>query len=312
MVDKRASIIGSIVGDALGVPVEFTNRKDLDVNPVSDMREYGTYKQPKGTWSDDSSMILCAMENVVKGKALNPEFMIHTWSEWYTKGKWTPYGKVFDIGSTTANALYKWNKGYDWFECGDENVNSNGNGSLMRNMPISLCVSNYSYDTIIMISSNISSLTHAHTISRFCCAYHSLFVKSLINYNDIYLAMSDAIDALSPAISLLSRHDKNELRRILDSSILESSRDEISGDGYVVHSLEAMIWCLHNFKDFKSTVLAAVNLGEDTDTTACIVGGVAGLIYGMDQIPEEWINCLARIDEINELTDKFLSTKWLI
>lgn len=305
--DARGAIIGSIVGDALGVPVEFESKEVRDNDPVADMREYGTYKQPKGTWSDDTSMSLCIMENIVEGYNLNPDKLLENWGKWYLDAKWTPYNDVFDIGTSTANALYKYSKqNHKWYECGNEDVHSNGNGSLMRAMPASLYLANFNDQTLMSMASIVSSTTHAHPISRFCCVYHALMVKSMINGNRLIASMNDAHEKLLPAIYLMSKSDRVELRRILEMSILDEDRDNISGSGYVVHSLEAMIWCLHNNVDFKSTVLSAVNLGDDTDTTACIVGGMAGFIYGLDDIPTEWIDCLARLDDINELTDRYL------
>ena len=60
-------IMGLCVADALGVPVEFEDRDSLLKNPVVSMRGYGTYNQPAGTWSDDSSMTLCLLDSLSNG-----------------------------------------------------------------------------------------------------------------------------------------------------------------------------------------------------------------------------------------------------
>ena len=97
--------------------------------------------------------------------------------------------------------------------------------------------------------------------------------------------------------------------RILNGSLLELSENEIKSSGYVIDSLEAAIWCLLHSNSYEECILKAVNLGEDTDTIACIAGGIAGVFYDVKTIPEHWINQLARKEDIlnlaNRLNEKY-------
>src|SRR5689334_688643 len=100
----RGGLLGVIVGDALGVPVEFHSRADLSRKPVSAMTGYGTHNQPPGTWSDDSSMMLCLLEGLTAGKSVNE--IAHLFEDWLLRAHWTPYGRVFDCGMTTRDAIF--------------------------------------------------------------------------------------------------------------------------------------------------------------------------------------------------------------
>ena len=106
----KGALFGFFVGDALGVPVEFVDRETLRKNKIKDMEEYGTHNQPKGTWSDDSSMILATMDSIINEKKINYFDIMNKFNEWYIKGKYTPFDNVFDIGNATAAALSKYKK----------------------------------------------------------------------------------------------------------------------------------------------------------------------------------------------------------
>jgi ADP-ribosyl-[dinitrogen reductase] hydrolase len=69
----------------------------------------------------------------------------------------------------------------------------------------------------------------------------------------------------------------------------------------VIHTLESSLWCLLNTDNYKDAVLKAANLGHDTDTTAAVTGGLAGLLYGWQSIPQEWLAVLAKRTEIEGL-----------
>lgn len=300
------ALFGGFVGDALGVPVEFKSREELDANPVTDMVGYGTYNQPPGTWSDDTTMALAMMHVINEHGKAYPEQLMQEWSEWYTNAKWTPYDEVFDIGNSTANAIYNYcKKGIFWAECGGFDIDSNGNGSLMRAMPCSL---HCHFDSEAIRSKTVSETTHGHSIAVLCCMYHERLVHYLLLGETLETAMRLSSRDLSGDLAIVDSASQDELSRIFDGSVIYTSREYIRGSGYVVHCLEASLWCIYQTDNFKDAVLEAVNLGEDTDTTGCVTGGLAGLIYGHDSIPEKWINTLAKLDELQELCDKFIET----
>ena len=280
------AVMGLVVGDALGVPVEFKAR---DTFHVDDMIGYGTYNQPPGTWSDDSSLTLATMKSIAnKGRIDLADIMNKFSVEWYYKGEFTPYGKVFDIGGTTEAAIRKFNCGVEPLKCGLNHHKHNGNGSLMRILPLALMPS--SMNDI----DNVSSLTHSHEISRRACRLYVATAEQLLKGRTI----SECLSYSGIWVKEFDRIPK----------IYKLNRDEIRSTGYVVDTLEAAIWCVYHTSSYRDCVLTAVNLGGDTDTIAAVAGGLAGIIYGCggeSGIPDGWIQQIARKDWISDLCDKF-------
>jgi len=301
----HSALFGLAVGDALGVPVEFNDRSYFEKRPVVDMLEYGTHNQPAGTWSDDSSLAFCLAESLLNG--YNLEDIASKFLQWYNTEIWTPYGHVFDIGIATRNAIYQISKGTNPILCGGFEENDNGNGSLMRILPLAFYLQNdTNLDLIFQKVKEISSITHAHFRSVFACFIYILYVLEILDgkdKNQAYQNMQSKVNGF------ISENDFNiqELHlfdRILKYDIATFSRDEIYSTGYVLYSLEASLWCVLNSNSYEETVLKAVNLGNDTDTTGAIAGGLAGLIYGFENIPKKWKNQLARKNDILGLCDK--------
>ncbi len=272
----KDAIYGAIVGDALGVPFEFLSR---DCFRASDMVGYGSHDQPPGTWSDDSSMILATCASVKeKGRVDYPDIMDRFY-QWYSHGAYTAGGSVFDIGLTTARALQRYGNGIAPLQCGEKTVRSNGNGSLMRIIPLAfLDVQDSAVD-------NVSRLTHAHEISLLACRIYVLIARELLSGNSIHSILWDL-------------HCEEPFKRLNFLSDLE--RKEIMSTGYVVHTLEAALWCLAHTESYEECVLAAVNLGEDTDTTAAVAGALAGIVYGYEGIPTRWLRKLRNKDLIDQ------------
>jgi ADP-ribosylglycohydrolase len=132
-------IMGLVVGDALGVPVEFEEREELRARPVKFMEGYGTYELPAGSWSDDSSMALATLDSLRNG--YNPDDIMQKFVAWSENGEYTPYGECFDIGTGTSDAIWRYMQNKDIHTCGGRKESDNGNGSLMRILPICLyCV----------------------------------------------------------------------------------------------------------------------------------------------------------------------------
>ena len=181
-------LFGVAVGDALGVPVEFEDREELQLNPVTDMLEYGTYNQPKGTWSDDSSLTFCLAESLIDG--YNLVDIARKFVDWKNEKIWTPHGKVFDIGNITLRSINKLERILSdenyaelnklWTK--DENAaSSNGNGSLMRILPLVLHIKDLDIEERYDWTKKISSITHAHVRSVMACFYYLEFAKKIID-----------------------------------------------------------------------------------------------------------------------------------
>ena len=301
----KGGIWGLIVGDALGVPVEFQDREELEENPLVDMIGYGTHNQPKGTWSDDTSMTLCLVDNLIKGYNLNE--IANNFVKWYRQGFMTPYGVAFDIGNTTRKAIYNIEAGVNVIEAGGAAQYDNGNGSLMRILPLAFYLRNEdNLDKKFKIIHDVSAITHRHNISKIACSIYVEFAINLINGSskeEAYEKMKDVILNYYKDDEYLD--DLKSFKRVLQGDIWNEKLNDIKSSGYVVHTLEASLWCFFNNDNYKDTVLQAVNLGDDTDTTAAVVGGLAGIYYGYKGIYNPWLNEMASFEIINELIDRF-------
>jgi ADP-ribosylglycohydrolase len=308
-----SGILGLCVGDAIGVPAEFINRESLKPSPVTDMRGHGTHNQPPGTWSDDTSMALCTMDSLSNG--LDYADMMRRFLSWMEKGEYTPHGEMFDIGISTRKALQRFAMGTEPLKCGGASENDNGNGSLMRILPLIFYLkslygdhfteNNEAFDII----HNISSLTHAHKRSQIACGIYLSVANELSGSNHSvgygvwkackhYGSRSEFAEELIHFQRIFS-DDYGKL------SFANQSQDEIRSSGYVVDTLEAAIWCLLNSDSYESCVLKAVNLGDDTDTVAAVAGGLAGLRYGVDAIPEKWLSQIFHLDYIKGLCEAY-------
>lgn len=277
-------IMGLVVGDALGVPVEFKKR---DTFHVTDMIGYGTYNQPPGTWSDDSSMTLATLESIGQFKRIDPLGIMNNFYAWLYYAEFTPYGKVFDVGGGTRRAIARYASGKPLNDCGGRTRMDNGNGSLMRILPLAFIPCS------MKDINTISGLTHNHDIAKRACRLYLIVAEQILKSGKVPRWMYTDTDIWT-----------GDFSRVRE--IWKLNREEIRSSGYVVDTLEAALWCLYHSNTYRDCVLMAVNLGEDTDTVAAVAGGLAGLVYGVggeSGIPEEWISQIARKDWIKGLCD---------
>lgn len=309
----HSALFGVAAGDALGVPVEFRDRNYLKVNPVTDMLANGTHKQPAGTWSDDSSLTFCLAETLANEYDLKT--LANRFVNWYDYGYWTPHGGVFDIGVATSKAIYRLEQGINPVMAGGADESDNGNGSLMRILPLLFYIKDMTIEDRFRHISDVSSLTHRHIRSVLGCFIYLEFALQILKGVDKFEAFLQTKDTINDFLNnnpICSDNEINKYHRILMNPIgdydikpiYEYTEHEIVSSGYIVHSLEAALWCVFKENSFAKTVLRAVNLGSDTDTTAAIAGGLAGLLYGFGAIPQKWIDQLARKDDIFDLCDR--------
>lgn len=285
------AVYSAVVGDALGVPYEFKSREEMQKNPATKMTGYGTYNQPEGSWSDDSSMMLCILEWLTEMKIKYPsdtfksiqsaDYMLlkDKWLNWYVSGYMTPHGKCFDIGIQTRSAL---------MEVGlsnhiSENQFSQGNGALMRILPFGFF--DYS-DEVVDVMKRTNAITHGSTVSQNAC-------MDMLRLYDYAKKMST-----------------NELLDTFTAYVDFSS--DIVGSGWVVKSFQAVLWSIihpnTNVDDpqefYKNVILNAVNLGDDTDTTAIIAGGLVGIHFD-NNVPTEWKSLIKNQEKIDEVINNF-------
>lgn len=296
--------MGVAVGDALGVPVEFNSRQTISKKPVTDMIGFGTYNLPAGTWSDDSSLTFCLAEALTQDfdlKNIGQNFV-----KWAYENYWTPLGQVFDIGIATQQAISRLAQGEKPELAGGFGETDNGNGSLMRILPLLFYLLDKSINERYDITKKVSSITHGHIRSVIACFYYLEFAKQIFDgknkfeiYRNLQTEVADHLTSLSINPTEIAKFD-----RLLKRDIAELDEEEIQSSGYVLHTLEASIWCLLTTDSYKEAVLKAVNLGSDTDTTGAVTGGLAGLLYGFGDIPEKWIHQIARYDDIENLAER--------
>lgn len=300
----KSALFGIAVGDALGVPVEFKSREYLTESPVTDMIGYGTFYQPPGTWSDDSSLAFCLVEALIKGYDL--DLIAQYFVDWYRDNFWTPHGSVFDIGYGTRLSLTRYGDGEKAELTGSTDEQSNGNGSLMRILPLVFFTKDKSIEERFEYTQQVSSITHGHIRSVIACFYYLEFARQIIQGKDRF-EIYENLQTEIPEFLKQKEINPGEIKyfdRLVKGNIHQLPEKEIHSKGYVLYTLEASIWCLLTTETYEDAVLKAVNLGEDTDTTGSITGGLAGLLYGYNNIPKKWVHALARMDDIEDLAQR--------
>lgn len=303
-----SGLYGLFVGDAVGVPAEFQSRAMLKRNPVTDMANGGVHGQSAGTWSDDSSMALCLLVSLLERGVLDATDMMERFTRWLD-GDYTPHGECFDCGHTCVKAISKFQHGTPAAECGGTGINSNGNGSLMRILPLvyplydqygaDLTASDHAMESIHLVS----GLTHRHEIAMSACGIYLNIAARLLDGMMLKEAIQTGVTASLKWYDKQKNYQKwvSIWDRICSADDLKNlAENEINSGGYVVDSLEASLWCLLNTDNYRDCVLKAVNLGSDTDTTAAIAGALAGLAYGIDGIPEHWVRQIVKKDRLDE------------
>ena len=307
-----AAILGFTVGDALGVPGEFKSRTKMKESPITDMIGFGTHNQPAGTWSDDSSMVIATMEWLGEMENNNADYtlLMDKFTDWLINGKYTPYGETFDRGISTSAAINNYRKGVAPLKCGGQTEWDNGNGSLMRILPAALwCAKSLATDEMCGTEFiyELSALTHGHLRSKMGCLIYAKLIADLL-----FACDKNKMEVVKKSMAACKGffdceddkdvfYEKNAYARLWDVETFQKlDENDIKSSGYVVHTLEAAIWCFLNTDNYADCVLKAVNLGDDTDTVGAVAGGLAGIYYEMEEIPEKWLNLLARREWIIE------------
>lgn len=309
------ALLGVAIGDALGVPFEFCSSDQMQQNPAKEMIGFGRYKVPAGTWSDDSSLTFCLAESLIEGYDLAD--MATNFIQWRDANFWTARGYVFDIGITTSDAITSLkkilkNKEYEALTelkyLGDEY--DNGNGSLMRIMPLLFYIKGMDIAQQFEIIRNVSALTHRHIRAAMCCLIYLRLAEHLLNGKDkvaSYLLMQKEILAFWETIDFSANESKLFIR-LIENDIRNIPHEALKSGGYVMESIEASIWCFLQRDAYSDVVLTAINLGHDTDTTAAIAGGLAGLYYGAASMPDYWLAAIARLEDIMELGERLCNS----
>ena len=304
-------IMGLVVGDALGLPVQFSTREEMKAKPVTDMEGYGAFLVPEGSWSDDSSLAMATLCSLLEKEGVDYEDMMGRFADWQFKGDYTPFGYAYDQGRTCLEAIYSYAKGADVEHCGQTGERSNGNGSLMRILPVCLYAYGQEKTGTITVSEaleivhKVSALTHAHLRSKMACGIYYFLVKAVLD------GRGSLRERLQKGMDEARVYYEKDITNLVElayygklfnmESLRLTTEEQINSSGYVVDSLEAAVWGLLTTDTYKDALLKVVNLGEDTDTIAAIAGGLGALYYGYEGIPAEWIEVVQRREWIEEV-----------
>ena len=295
----KNGMMGLVMGDVLGMPVQFSERWEIKMNPVKTVEGYGTYYMPPGTWSDDSSMAFATLDSIREKGEIDYSDIMDKFYKWTEEGEYTPIGIAFDQGVTCVDAIMKFSKERNYKTCGKTGEYANGNGALMRIMPVCL----YAYKKVLdkewdeekalECIHQVGALTHNHLRSNMACGIYYYMVKHIIEgtgklVERLQNGIDEAMDFYYGDLANLTEMSYYE--RIVELDAFANCKEEEikTKGGYVVDSLEAAIWGLITTDTMEEALLKIVNLGGDTDTVAAIAGGLAGLYYGYESLPQEW------------------------
>lgn len=302
------SVLSLFLGDAFGVPLEFCSREKCKELNIKTMKGNMTHNQLAGTWSDDGAMTLATLYSIIENKSVNYDDIAMRFFEWLQLGKYSARGKVFDCGETTYQSICNYAQETIPAElCGSKDKNASGNGSLMRMLPIAI----YTFfekglndiDKFEIISKT-SSITHRNETCKLGCCIYSKYIEHLLEgytkETAYQLLKEDNFTDYFP------QEIVNKYSRILKGNIATISENNVKSTGYIVDSLEASLWSILTNDDYENSIVTAANLGGDTDTIAAITGSIAGIIYNYEDIPPNWIEPLAKKEEIVNVTNTFI------
>lgn len=279
----EGGIWGLLVGDALGVPFEFCHHAML---PDMDMLDYelppGYAKShayvPVGTWSDDGAQSLCLLLSLQVDSGLNLEDFADRLIRWYDHGYLAVDGFAFDVGNQTCEALNRLKAGTSPHESGLRGSFNNGNGSLMRCLPLSLIFSG-SDEELIELAHKQSIVTHAHRRSLICCSLYTIWAR--------YELMTHCCP-WEQAVAIVREYYSSDPLFADDlDQVLNYDLGKCHGGSYVVDTLHSVrIACMED--SYESIIKRAIFFGNDTDTVASLAGGIGGIRHRMRGIPYRW------------------------
>jgi len=280
----EGGIVGLLVGDALGVPYEFHQRheipplSEIEFDPPAGFQRSHRSVVP-GTWSDDGAHALLLLASLLECARLDLDDLGKRLVDWYDSGYKAVDGRVFDVGIQTSEAINRMRRGVPAHEAGSREQNNNGNGSLMRVLPLALWHKGTN-EELVADTQRQSLITHGHMRSQVCCALYCLWARYTLE------GMNDAWERAVESLRQIYR-DRELEQEELEWSIRPDDLSEGTGSGYVVDCLRSARWATEA-GSYEQVIKAAVSLGHDTDTTACVAGGIAGLRDGINAIPERW------------------------
>jgi len=305
-----ATIIGHCCGDVIGLPVQFTKPDKQRRNPLSekDIDNIG-----KGLWSDDTSLSIAFISSFISKKNVDYDDIMCNFQDWLYHGKYTQNGQAFDIGRSTAASITRYTYATPATLSGGNKEKDNGNGGIMRLAPASFIIYQeyglnfFANENAVEMVHNLSSLTHAHPRSLIGAGIYIAIMVSLLDGMELEEALLKGIRrAMEYYRSKLEFIEEAEhYSRLENPDFKKTPMKEIKSSGYIVDTLEAVVWTVLNTTNYKESILQGINLGGDSDSIAAITGSITGLYYGYDSVPKKWISSIPQISYIEDLCEKF-------
>ncbi|MCM1303992.1 MAG: ADP-ribosylglycohydrolase family protein [Lachnospiraceae bacterium] len=304
MKDKIAGgLFGLLIGDALGVPYEFhtadqlPSYEEIEMTPPKGFHRAHSGVEA-GTWSDDGAQALCLLDSLVSQGGFSLEHFSDLLLSWYVDGTWAVGNDVFDVGVQTSYALVAYKRGKPVRECGMLNPEGKGNGALMRALPLALW--HEDREKLVQDAHSQCLITHGHPCNQVCCALYCLAARALLEGAQAQEAIDDSVAVLRQMYRNMPEYEKE-----LEWSIRPGTVWEGMGMGYVVDCLRSAFMILEQTASYEEAVKRAILLGNDTDTTACVTGGLAGILYGCQGIPERWMSALREREKAEGLLERW-------
>lgn len=296
-------LYGLLIGDAVGVPYEFHDASELPPLEQIDMQPPPGFRRahgsvPVGTWSDDGAQALCLLASLLHTDKLDTNDFARRLRNWANVGYMAVGNHVFDIGIQTQKALSRLEIGMEPQLAGPRDVRDNGNGSLMRVLPLALWHRGSDAELVADACAQ-SRVTHGHERSQVICAYYCLWARELLEGSEAAWAR-----AAARLMACLPAHP--DLASEAEYVLAPARGSKVQGSGYVLDSLWSARHALDTASDYAGVIRAAIALGNDTDTTACIAGGLAGIRHGFAGIPQPWLGALRGRDMVQPLLAKLL------
>ena len=300
MHEFREGLLGLAVGDALGIPLVNKSREELLNNPVTGMIGGGEYNLPLGSFGLPTEVTLAVKESFDRHGHLTKESIMNRLYD-VSCGVYSIRGNNPTLGKITSRSLERYRDGMDIDKCGIIDLNENGSGALIMMYPVAY----YAYKNklqekeIYLLVEDFTSITHNHEINIIGCYIYTMYLVFLLRGKDKYasLSMLQCCD-----FSFFKTEYLQLYYRILKTGLKEVNIDNIRTDGFIVYIVEAALYVLLNSENYSQSILGAINLGGKTNIVSSMVGCMASILYGEDDIPDNWLMQLRGKD----ILDKFM------
>ncbi len=302
-------LLGAIVGDYIGLP--FCGKSRESLADLSDLpaEGHGSYDKDPGTWGAPGSLLLATVSSLTRceGK-INYGDLMDSFAAWILDGAFTPDADPLPGGSTIAEAIGRYRDGLPALSCGSSGLRDNGNGALIRILPLAYVKAG---DEVVC---RVAALTHGRLLSQLSCLLYVTFARSLLKEKLAAPRSRDPLVTAKQAVADLLKKLREEpeagllLHAGYFNRLTQIKREPVTtihSTAYVVDSLEAALWSFLTTETYMDCILKAVRLGYATNSTASLAGGLAGIWYGAETIPEAWLAACRNLKMIQNTADQF-------